>query len=274
MSAHKGPSNTGQRPMSKNIVAPSRLPSNSNGNAALPALLDQCQQIDRVLTKVGSVDRELLDATWSGTWFDIARARATLAAARRLQDAWLAVNRPATPAEVSELITLQIACYPNLKLSDGQRQVFTHKLVQLVIAARPSLHVLQAALDRMLVTNEFFSIAELMQALAQERQRARYLRQLADQVPSLQRSLDSYAAGLPGLLIEQEAEAGARTRKRLRRRLECSCGWPPTSRYGDYEVADLQHRLGLSFDELQELARDEVLARLDAAEQNAESDDE
>ena len=90
--------------------------------------------------------------------------------------------------------------------------------------------------------------------------------------PSKTADNDQYERDLPRLLIEQQRdaeEAEARARKRLRQRLEGPCGWPPVSPH-DYDASDLR-RLGfdgMAYGELYDVARDEVLARLDATEPN------
>jgi hypothetical protein len=288
--------------MSKAMIAPSRLPGNARHHAALPAVLDQCQQVVRAIDALAALAKKS-DWQFQPVFFtangydpygrelsasgnfdslgeaDIAPLRQMLAQTERLLGTWQDLQRPATPVDIVKAIAHLLLGFPDTTRTAEERDVFQQLLCGDVAYEQPTVYELHEACRRVRKKVRFksFRAADLLQEFAKVRTASKRIRRYFDGIPHMRHRLDQYEQDLPRLLIQRQRDAEqaeAEARKRLRQRIVCH--WPPLSRYDSH--ADELRRLGLdgvAFEELYEVAQDELLARLDEAEQDdEEADDE
>jgi hypothetical protein len=172
------------------------LPSNVS-STALPALIEQCNQIERMiaplrrLAEAGSIDA-------NGAYCPIpdeAEAQQTLAAAQRAHAAWPLVSRPATADQIATQVGLLQACF--LNHGKSEREIFTRVLCADLADERPSLFVLQATCRRVRQRRKFLSIAEVFDELHAANRQAKQVQRLLDALPHMQRRWDSNAPPEP-----------------------------------------------------------------------------
>jgi hypothetical protein len=154
-----------------------------------------------------------------------------------------------------------------------------------VAQARPSPYALKAACDHLRLTHKYPggpSIAEVIAALKGAEQQTAQHQHLIAAIPAMQQRLDAFAQDLPRLTVERARQAARRAQEELRAcarlRQLIEDRWPPDddglTLALELDSEDL-HRLGLDGTpdaQLRELTREEVLARVDQAEQAVEGD--
>ena len=289
-------SNTGDRPMSNNIIASSRLPSNrgnavaNRGHVVLPAVLDHCQQVALGIGALAGLAKK------SGWEFGLFRSldeaaipplRQMLARTGRMVGRWQQLKRPATRLDIVTAIALLLSGFSPDKdkdeRTDEEHAVLQQLLCSDVAYEQPTVYELHEACHRVRKRLRFksaFMPADLLLEFDKARAAGKRLQHYIDAIPKMRQQLDQYERDLPRLLIQRQRDAEqaeAHARKELRQRV--AYHWPPLSPH-DYDASELR-RLGfdgMTYDELYDVPRDEVLARLDATkpndEQDTESDDE